>query len=386
MSEEQQPEANTSPPQDEVAPPEAVAAEQPSGADPVRRWTVIIFILIVVLLAWYLIADRHTPFTSQARARAFVVPVAAQVSGNITEVFVSNNQRVDNNAELFRIDDVQYGLAVAAAEAELTAAAQELGAAEASIRSAAAAVQSAQANLVRNEKDAGRLQRIFKEDPGAVSTRRLEMAEASLAAATAGLSQARAELERAEQQRGQAGADNSRVQAARASLERARLDFDRTRVRAPGNGLVTDVRVDVGNFAQAGAPSMTFVAIDDLWIQADLRENNLGHVKQGDPVVIVLDVQPGRLFNGRVRSVGFGVSTDNDALGALPTIENDRDWLRAAQRFPVVVEFDEAALQESLGLRVGAQATIMIHTGDSTLLRWFGGLYMRLVALFSYAY
>jgi multidrug resistance efflux pump len=368
--------------------PEAAeeAAEAPQPADPVRRWTLIITALIAALITWYLVADRHTPFTSQARARAFVVPIAPQVSGNVADVFVGNNQRVDAGAELFRIDDVQYSLAVAAAQADLEAALQELGAAEASVRTAEAAVTAAEANLVRNEKDANRLRRIADEDPGAISTRRLDVAEASLAAAQAAVLQSRSEVERARQQRGRAGQDNARVQAAEASLNRARLDLDRTRVRAPARGLVTDVRVDAGNFAAAGAPLMTFVAIEDLWIQADFRENNLGHVDPGDPVQIVLDVQPGRVFAGRVRSVGYGVSTGDEQLGVLPTVENDRDWLRAAQRFPVVIEFDEQVTRETLGLRVGAQATIMIHTGDSVILRMLGGFYMRLVALFSYAY
>ncbi len=368
--------------------PEAAeeAAEAPQPADPVRRWTLIITALIAALITWYLVADRHTPFTSQARARAFVVPIAPQVSGNVADVFVGNNQRVDAGAELFRIDDVQYSLAVAAAQADLEAALQELGAAEASVRTAEAAVTAAEANLVRNEKDANRLRRIADEDPGAISTRRLDVAEASLAAAQAAVLQSRSEVERARQQRGRAGQDNARVQAAEASLNRARLDLDRTRVRAPARGLVTDVRVDAGNFAAAGAPLMTFVAIEDLWIQADFRENNLGHVDPGDPVQIVLDVQPGRVFAGRVRSVGYGVSTGDEQLGVLPTVENDRDWLRAAQRFPVVIEFDEQVTRETLGLRVGAQATVMIHTGDSVILRMLGGFYMRLVALFSYAY
>ena len=362
------------------------ATDATEGTDPVRRWTLAISALIVALIGWYLVADRHTPFTSQARARAYVVPIAPQVSGNVTGVFVGNNQRVDAQAELFRIDDVQYALAVSAAEADLEAALQELGAAEAAVKTAQAAVSAAEANLVRNEKDARRLRRIADEDPGAISTRRLDVAEASLAAAQAALRQSRSEVERARAQRGRAGDDNARVQAAKASLNRARLDLDRTRVRAPASGLVTDVRVDAGNFASAGAPLMTFVAIDDLWIQADFRENNLGHVIPGNPVQIVLDVQPGRVFNGRVRSVGYGVSTGDEQLGVLPTIENDREWLRAAQRFPVVIEFDEQITRETLGVRVGAQATVMIHTGDSFILRLLGGIYMRLVALFSYAY
>jgi multidrug resistance efflux pump len=129
---------------------------------------------------------------------------------------------------------------------------------------------------------------------------------------------------------------------------------------------------------------MTFVGINDVWIQADLRENNLGHIQIGDSVDIALDVQPGRILKGRVRSIGFGVdSGTSTALGNLPTIENDRNWLREAQRFPVIIEIDNP---ESLGLRVGAQATVMIYTEPSFLLVPFGKVYMRLVTLFSYLY
>jgi multidrug resistance efflux pump len=114
-------------------------------------------------------------------------------------------------------------------------------------------------------------------------------------------------------------------------------------VVAPARGLVTDLRTDIGHFAQAGAPAMTLIAIHDLWISADMTENNLGNIDPGDEVAIVLDVLPGEVLKGRVRSVGSGVSSGEQAQpGTLPTIQNSRDWLRQAQRFPVTVEFDAA--------------------------------------------
>jgi multidrug resistance efflux pump len=150
--------------------------------------------------------------------------------------------------------------------------------------------------------------------------------------------------------------------------------------------MVTDLQVDVGNLAQPGQPLMTFVGIDDVWIQADMRENNLGHIQQGDSVDIALDVHPGRIFSGRVRSIGYGVESGaNTALGSLPTIDNDRNWLREAQRFPVIIELNNPA-EESIELRVGAQATVMVYTESSFLLVPIGKLYMRLVTLFSYLY
>ena len=105
--------------------------------------------------------------------------------------------------------------------------------------------------------------------------------------------------------------------------------------------MVTDLRTDVGHFAQPGAPVMTLIAMHDLWISADLTENNLGHIDLGDEVAIVLDVLPGEVLKGRVRSIGGGVgSGQSTPPGTLPMVQNNRDWLRQAQRIPVAIEFD----------------------------------------------
>ncbi len=145
------------------------------------------------------------------------------------------------------------------------------------------------------------------------------------------------------------------------------------------------MRVDEGNFAGAGAPQMTFVSTEDVWIQADLTENNLGNVDAGDRAGVIFDVYPGRVFEGSVRDLSFGVSVDSAPLGSLPSVDNDRQWLRDAQRFPVVVDFDMPA-EDMRRLRVGAQAAVIVYTSDSVILRLLGGLYLRIASLFSYAY
>jgi multidrug resistance efflux pump len=359
-------------------------AEGPSGKDPVRKWTLVTLSIIVLLLAWYLGADRFTPFSGQARVDAYVVPIAPQVTGNVLSVNVGNNILVEEGDILLTLDDSKYQLAVLKAEADLEQAQQQLGASSAGVDSAAAKIKAAEAERVRSRKDYDRMRRIRAEDPGAISQRRLDVAESSLKAAESRVTAARAELERARQTRGREGADNAQIQAALSALNQARLELEWTRVRAPAGGLVTDLQLEVGNLAQPGKPLMTFVGINDVWIQADMRENNLGHIREGDPVEIALDVQPGRIVEGRVRSIGFGVdSGTSTALGSLPTIANDRNWLREAQQFPVIIELDDP---KKLGLRVGAQATVMVYTEDSFLLVPIGKLYMRLVALFSYLY
>ena len=353
--------------------------------DPVRIWTIRILALSIVLLAGYLIADRWTPVSTQARVHTLVVPIAAEVSGTGAEVTVANNQLVQEGDVLFRVEDERYRLAVASAEANLESARQATGASIAGVDAAEASVVSARANLTRTQQDAVRLRRIKNQDPGAISDRRIESAEASLIVAQQQLAAAEANLEQARQNRGSAGDENSRIQQALASLERARLDLERTNVLAPAPGVVTDVRVDRGNFAAAGAPQMTFIGSQDVWVQADFTENNLGHVDRGDPVRIAFDVFPGRVFKGTVRATGFGVAVDSAPLGSLPTINNNRQWLRDAQRFPVIVDF-EMSQDDMRRLKVGAQASVIVFASDSWILNTLGSLYIHAGSILSYAY
>ena len=360
---------------------EPVAAEK----DPVRVWTVRILILSVFLLLGYLTADRLTPVSSQARVHSLVIPVAAEVSGLVKDIAVKNNQFVEAGAVLFSIDNGRYQLAVASAEANLKAAREATGASAAGVDAAESQVISARAGLLRSEQDAVRLRRIKSQDSGAISDRRIESAEASLVVAQQQLAAAEANLDKARQSLGSAGDDNSRIQQAQSALANAKLDLQRTIVVAPTAGVVTDVRVDKGNFAAAGAPQMTFVSTEDVWVQADFTENNLGNVDNGDPVRLAFDVFPGRVFTGTVRTTGYGIAVDSAPLGSLPTINNNRTWLRDAQRFPVVIDFDMSR-EEMRKLKVGAQVTAIIYASDSWFFNALGAFYIRVGSIFSYAY
>jgi multidrug resistance efflux pump len=304
----------------------------------------------------------------------------------VTDVGVTNNEFVATGDLLFQVDRERYKLAVATAEANLQSARQATGASSANVDAARAQVGASRASLKRAELDAVRLGRIIEEDPGAISVRRLESAEATLSVTQSQLGAAEAGLERARQDLGETGDANFRVLQAQAALDQARLDLERTSVIAPDSGVVTDVRVDRGNFAQAGAPLMTFLATQDIWVQADFTENNLGNIKHGDKVELVFDALPGRVIKGTVRTTGFGVSVDSAPLGSLPTIDNDRSWLRDAQRFSVLVDFELPNARDRLGIRIGAQASVMVYTGDGFLFNTIGKLKMRLVSIFTYVF
>jgi len=357
-----------------------------TAKDPVRRWTLIVLGACALLILLYVIADRVTPFTSQARVNALVVPIAAEVSGTVIEVAVNSNQVVASGDLLFLVEPERYELAVETAEAGLESARQATRSSTANVDAAAASLDIAKAGLLSATQDTERLRRIKQEDAGAISDRRLEIAESSLASARANVVAAEAGLVSAREALGDTGDANTKVKQAQAALDQARLDLSRTTVFAPDYGIVTDVQVDKGNFAQAGAPLMTFVATHDVWIQADFTENNLGNIKIGDEVDILFDALPGKIIKGRVRTTGFGVKVDSAPLGSLPTIENDRAWLRDAQRFSVLIDFELPDESNRQGLRVGAQASVVVYTGGSFIMNSLAWIKMRLQSILTYAY
>ena len=397
MSEESTKPDKTLAPVSAKAPPPPKPIEAPSPTDrnapPAkpgkgsRVGAIIVLILIVASLAWYFVSDRLTPYTSQARVQAFVVPVPAEVSGTVLKVHVKNNDEVQPGQPLFDIDPTQYKIALQRSRSDYESVRLSVGASSASVEAAKAALQAAIASSVYAQQDATRLEQIYKEDPGALSVRRVQNAQATRITARSQVEAARADLKRAQETAGESGEKNAQLLSARAAIEKAELDLKRTRVVAPARGTVTDLRTDVGQFAQAGAPAMTLIAMHDLWINADMTENNLGNVKPGDQAAIVLDVMPGQVLKGRVRSVGTGIGSGKQAQpGTLPEVENSRDWLRQAQRFPVAVEFDPSERERLRGVRIGGQADVLIYTGDHGLMNWLGGVFICVMSYLSYLY
>ncbi len=352
-----------------------------------RRATLGLLAAILLLLTWYLLADRLTPYSSQARVQAFVVPVAAEVAGQIKRVYVHDNQDVEAGAPLFEIDPEPYDIALAKARSDYQTVLSGVKANTEGVKAAEASLMAMRAAYDNAAKDAERQERLYREDPGAISVRRLEVAQASRETAKSQVAAAEADVRRAIEAAGASGDDNSQLLSARSAVHKAELDRQNTRVVAPGRGLVTDLSTDAGQFIGAGAPAMTLIAIHDVWVSADLTENNLGNIRPGDRVAILLDSLPGQLFEGEIRSVGYGVGDGkNQPAGTLPTVDNNRDWLRQAQRFPVKVAFQSDDFPPVEALRIGGQADVLVYTGESGVLHLLGALYIRLMSLFSFLY
>jgi len=109
----------------------------------------------------------------------------------------------------------------------------------------------------------------------------------------------------------------------------------------------------------------------------------LANIKAGDPVEFALDSTPGRVFAGRVRSVGFGVSAGGKtSRGELPSVASTQSWLRDPQRFPVIITFAQDDLQGLL--RAGGQVDVIVYTDDNVLLNALGRFNIRLRSWLSY--
>jgi multidrug resistance efflux pump len=198
---------------------------------------------------------------------------------------------------------------------------------------------------------------------------------------------AEAEAARARVRQGEIGPDNAQVRQARAAVESARLDLQHTTVRAPADGVVTNLRLSRGHFTSRGQPVLGFLAGGPRWVTAMMRENQLGNIASGNFAYVVFDDQPGRVLKARVESVGWGVSQGSETpTGQLATVEAPSGWLREPQRFPVriVVQVPADKADRLAPGRSGAQANVIVLTRDTSIMNPLARFWIWIVAKMSY--
>lgn len=354
-------------------------------ASPMRKIILIALALLLILFAYHVLSDRYTPYTSQARVETFLTQVAPEVAGDVLQVYVKDNGPVRKGQLLFRIDPEPYQVAARSAEANLSVAMQAADVSVADVAAAQAQLRKQRVDLAANRQLGGIVtglvnQKALAETQGIRARAEVAKTEADVTGAEADLEKARANL-------GAPGMNNPKVKQALAALDQARLDLRNTEVRAPSDGIVTNLRLAAGQYVAPGQPLLSFLESGPRWISADLRENQLGNVRPGQEVTIALDVLPGKLFQGRVNSVGYGVAQgDETPNGQLSTMPKEQGWVRDPQRFPVrILVLPDDAKKAGIDVgRSGAQANAIIYTGDNPVMNFLGGVWIKLVALLSY--
>lgn len=355
----------------------------PVKKTPVRIITLSVLCVSLLFLIWYILSDRHAPYTDQARINGLMIPVVSNISGNITKINVSLHSRVKAGDTLFQIDQRPLLLAVEEAEANLDNTGQSVAAKTASVKSAAGRLGVAKAQLDRAERNWKRVEQVMGTNPGALSQSDRDQAETSLSQSVEQVASAEADLERAQQTLGISGESNPQFIMALKALEQAQLNLAYSTIIATAQGYIESFSIDLGFYAAVGQPLATLVSEHGTWIQADMKENNISLMKPGNKVEFSLDVRPGKIFTGEVRSIGYGVSTGNTNRGDLPDVSGNKGWLEDPQRFPVIITFDPES--HAVPLRLGGQADVLVFTGkENSLLGLLGKLRIRIISWLSY--
>lgn len=372
----------TGPASKDAAPPAPAPAPVKGPLNKIVRYSLI---ALLTLFVYHLFADRITPYTSQATIDTFLVQIAPEVAGPVEAVGVVDNHPVKKGQMLFQIDPVPFRITLQSAEASLALAVQNADSSEADIRVADAQLKRQRIELATNRELGAIILDLAAKK--ALSETNAIRARSEIEKTEADITRAIAEAERARIRLGETGANNAQVRQAAAAVDQAKLDLRRSTVRAPADGVVTNLRLAPGQFVNKGQPVMSFIANGPRWVTAAMRENQLGNIKPGDRAYVVFDDRPGEVFPARVQSVGWGVSQGGEVPdGQLPQVTAPAGWLREPQRFQVriMVDLPDDPEEHFPPGRSGAQANVVVLTRETSIMNPLARLYIRVIAILSF--
>jgi RND family efflux transporter MFP subunit len=263
---------------------------------------------------------RHyvlSPWTRDGRVVADSVTVAAEVSDRIVEIRVRENEYVKKGDILFTVDQARY---------------------KAALDSAKATVASALATMEMREANAARGHKLSRLSISAEAQEDLDL-EAKTAEAN--------------------------YQQALAVCENAEINFARTVVHAPVNGYVTNLVLDVGDYADAGKPVLAVVDQDSFRVEAYLEETKLNFVRTGD-LAVVTPLSGAPPIKGEVDSIARGIGDTQNPTGSnlLQNVNATFEWVRLAQRIPVRIKLIDVPKETILSS--GMTVTVSIIQGTSS--------------------
>ncbi|MBV9970438.1 MAG: HlyD family secretion protein, partial [Xanthobacteraceae bacterium] len=304
----------------------------------------VVVVVIVGGVMWWREA-RNYQSTDDAFIDARNVSVSAQVVGAITEVPVSDNERVATGGLLVQVDPRDYEAAVAEAEAQVAQANAAIANLDAQIEEQQARIDQAEKQVVQSraaltfaEQENTRAQDLVKRGAGTQQAAQqtsstLIQGQAGLASAQANLVAAQKQVPMLEAQRASAQAQLKQMEAA---LQHAKDNLGRTRLVAPEPGRATKISAAVGALAQPGQVLMIFVP-ESKWVTANFKETQLTHMRPGQPVDIAIDAYPSRVFKGHVDSIQAGSGA---AFSLLPPENATGNFVKVVQRVPVKIVFE----------------------------------------------
>jgi len=324
---------------------------EPSWLDRLRaRRTLVLAIaavaiaIVVGVIVWWINSSYYVS-TDDAFIDARTVTISAQISAQVVEVPVTDNQLVEAGTVLARLDRGDFQAQTDQAKAQVDQAQAnianlnaQIAAQQARIEEAKKQATQAQAALTFAQQQNERYQQLLKT--GTVTVEQAQQYHSSFLQAQATFDAAQANATATEKQlpvlQSQALQAQAQLEQMHAGLELAQVNLGRTEITAPVAGYVTQLTAAKGQYAAAGQALMMFVP-RDVWITANFKETEIASLRPGQPVDIAVDAFPSRTFRGHVDSVQAGSGT---AFSLLPAQNATGNFVKIVQRVPVKIVFD----------------------------------------------
>ena len=324
-----------------------------------RRFLLILGPLAVATVSayMYLTGGRFVD-TDNAYIQADKVAISTEIPGPIVALMVAENDHVEQGSPLFKIDDRSYVIALEQAKARLQEALVQIRTQKGSYRQKANELELAQSNINFARKEYVRQSTLDSNQ--AVAKAQLDDAQHNLQ-----VSQYRFAIIKNETEQILASLEGDPLisadqlasyRLAKTVVEKAALDLERTIVSAPFSGRVSKVP-QPGKHVEPGTPIMSLIADSRFWIEANLKETELSHVRPGQKVDITVDTYPERPFAGTVQSISPGTGSE---FSIIPAQNATGNWVKVVQRIPVRISVDEQ--REEHVLRSGMSTRIHIDT------------------------
>lgn len=341
---------------------EAAARNAPPAPKPRRLRAVLMVLGPALAIAgglWYWFGSPGVVETDNAYVKQDIVSVAGEVSGLITRVHVRDNQHVRAGDVLFTIDPATFAAAVRQADAQIATAQARVTAMSSDITAKAAELAGARDDLALAQANYAREKALM--DRGFNTRARMDAATHAVAVARDRIGAIQAEVAQARAQMAQGSAVpgvDPAIAAAQAARARASLEVTRTVVRAPADGVVTQVsRLQVGQMVFPGAPMLSIVRDGSARVEANFKETDLAHMRPGQKADIALDAYPGLSLQGHVESIGAGTGSE---FSVLPAQNATGNWVKVIQRVPVRIAIDS---KSDRPLIAGLSSDVTVHVG-----------------------
>ncbi len=311
--------------------------EQKPKSKKIKRRIALVFIVILLVCAGiYIVNEMKYESTDDAYVENISVSVAPRVSGQIENVYITDNQFVNKGELVATIDSADYKVKVDQADANYERIKLDQSNAKANLT-------AAESNIELAKKDLDRYTNLYAQ--GAVSKQTLDAAEVKYNNAKAGLTQAQQAL---------LSNDNKTVADAnlanaKAAKDKADLELSYTKIYAPQSGTVASRRVEKGMYVNVGTPLFSLVP-EEVWVVANFKENQLRNMKPGQAVDIKIDTYPDHIFKGKIDSI----QRASGAKSSLFPPENAvGSFVKIVQRIPVKIVFTEKIDKEKYNVVPG---------------------------------